>query len=193
MSIERQKELILKSGKLGLDIPGLEILEIIANIAELSGEIKAQKEVIEKERDAKIEKGLDKEEAEEDSKQKIKDLIKNFGDNIKDFVNQQIATIKQQFKAVKDGLAQIPKSVAAAIANIALPPAIGPVAPNPIHALAAALIIKNALAGLLSIIVVAFTELLKAATKICFVLPDAVLTLFDVLNTVLGVVDSIPG
>ena len=93
-----------------------------------------------------------------------------------------------------DGLKRIPEDVKTAIQNIALPPAISvpPGAPNPIYALNIAKQTKAALVGTLGIIVFAFTEVLKAATKILFVLPDSLLSTFEQIKTAFTIIKSIP-
>jgi len=194
MSLEKQKELILSAGDLGLAIPGLAILAIIEKIVEKSQEVKVQVEIIEKEREALEAQGFDKEQAKADAKKKKKEMIDKFKENIKDFVNEQIALIKQQYKIFMDGLKRIPEDVKTAIQNIALPPAITvpPGGPNPLYALNIAKQTKAALVGTLGIIVLAFTEILKAATKILFVLPDSLLSLFEQIKTAFTIIKSIP-
>ena len=194
MSLEKQKELIESAGDLGLAIPGLAIIAIIEKIVEKSQEVKVQVEIIEKEREALEAQGFDKEQAKADAKEKKKAMIDKFKENIKEFVTEQIALIKQQYKIFMDGLKRIPEDVKAAIANIALPPGITvpPGAPNPIYALNLAKQTKAALVGTLGIIVLAFTEILKAATKISFVLPDAILSVFEQIKTAFTIINSIP-
>ena len=194
MSLERQKELIESAGNLGLAIPGLALIAIIENIVEKSQEVKVQIEIIDKERKAKEEQGINKEQAKADAKQKRKELIDKYKENIKEFVKEQIALIKQQYKIFMDGLKRIPEDVKTAIANIALPPAISvpPGGPNPIYALNLAKQTKAALVGTLGIIIFAFTEILKAATKILFVLPDSLLSTFEQIKTAFTIINSIP-
>jgi hypothetical protein len=194
MSLERQKELITSAGDLGLVIPGLALIAIIENIVEKSQEVKVQAEIIDKERKAKEEQGIDKEQAKAEAKEKRKAMIDKFKENIKDYVKEQIALIKQQYKIFMDGLKRIPEDVKTAIQNIALPPAITvpPGGPNPLYALNIAKQTKAALVGTLGIIVLAFTEVLKAATKILFVLPDSLLSTFEQIKTAFTIIKSIP-
>jgi hypothetical protein len=194
MSIAKQKELIEKSGELGLPIPGLSITPIIAAIAKNSAELKAYYKAVEDERKENEERGMDKEQAKKEAKEKTKEILKKFKETIKQFVIEQIALIKQQYKIFMDGLKRIPADVKTAIMNIALPPAISvpPGAPNPLYALNIASQTKNALAGTLGIIILAFTEILKAATKIEFVLPEPLLVSFEQIKIAATVVNSIP-
>lgn len=194
MSLEKQKELIESAGNLGLAIPGLALVKIVENIVEKSKEVKAHIEIIKKEKEALEAQGFDKEKAKEDAKKKTKELIDKYKESIKEFVKEQIALIKQQYKIFMDGLKRIPEDVKTAIQNIALPPAISapPAAPNPIYALNLAKQTKAALVGTLGIIVLAFTEILKAATKILFVLPDPLLKTFEQIKTAFTIINSIP-
>jgi hypothetical protein len=194
MSLKRQKELIELSIDLGENIPGLNVDKIVENLAKNSEEIKAQDKIIQEEVDENIERGMDKNEAEKEGKKKLKEAIQKFKDSIREVVIEQIAIIKQQFKIFKEGLQRIPADVKAAIANIALPPAISapPAAPNPIYALNLVKTTKNALAGTLAIMIAAFTTVLIASTKISFVLPKPVLSLYEKIKITAQTINTIP-
>lgn len=194
MSIERQKSLIDQSSNLGLNVPGLNINSIIEKLAKESKEIKTQIEIIDTEIDENVERGMSSEEAKKEAKEKTKELIEKYKESIREIVIEQIAIIKQQFKVFKEGLQRIPDDVKAAIANIALPPAISvpPSGPNPIYALNLVKTTKNSLLGTLAIIIVAFTAMLIAANKISFVFPNSILSLFESIKISATVINSIP-
>jgi hypothetical protein len=181
MSLEKQKKLVEESGALGLSIPGLSLEPIIKNIMEKSGELKAQKEMIEEEIKENQERGMKKEDAKKEGEKKLKELIDGYKKNLKESVEEQITLIKQHYKNFKEGLESIPEDVKAVIANIALPPAISvpPAAPNPIYAINLAKTAKSSIAGTLSVIIISFTEILKAANKILFVLPEPIVSLYE--------------
>lgn len=194
MSLEKQKQLVEESGALGLSIPGLSIEPIIKNIMDKSSEIKAHKEMIEEEKKENEERGMKKEEAKKEAEAKLKEVTEKYKESIKEAAKEQITLIKQHYKNFKDGLESIPEDVKAVIANIALPPAISvpPAAPNPIYAINLAKTAKSSIAGTLSIIIISFTEILKAANKILFVLPESILSLFEKVKMASGIINGIP-
>lgn len=194
MSIARQKELINDSGDLGEQIPGLNVNSVVENLAKKSAEVKTQIEIIEVEINENVERGMPREQAKEEAKEKRKELIEKYKESISEIVPEQIAIIKQQFKVVKEGLKRIPDDVKAAIANIALPPAVSapPSAPNPVYAFNLVKTTKNALLGTLAVMIVAFTSMLLAANKISFVFPTSILSLFESIKTMSGLINGIP-
>jgi hypothetical protein len=194
MSLEKQKKLVEESGALGLSIPGLSLEPIIKNIMEKSDELKTQKEMIEEEIKENQERGMKREDAKKEGEKKLKELIDGYKKNLKESVEEQITLIKQNYKNFKEGLESIPEDVKAVIANIALPPAISvpPAAPNPIYAINLAKTAKNSIAGTLSVIIISFTEILKAANKILFVLPEPILSLFEKVKTTSEIINGIP-
>jgi DNA repair exonuclease SbcCD ATPase subunit len=194
MSLERQKKLVEEAGELGLGIPGLSLDPIINNIVDKSEEIKTQKEIIEEERDELIERGENAEEAKKTAQEKIKEIVKIYIAAIKEAILEQIAIIKQAYKKLSDDLKSIPDDIKSIIANILLPPAISvpPAAPNPIYAVNLAKTAKNNLNSVLNAIIISFTEMLKAANKILFALPESILTLFEQIKTTSQVINTIP-
>jgi hypothetical protein len=194
MSLEKQKQLIASSGSLGLSIPGLSIDPIVKNIMDKSAELKSHKEMIEEEKKENEERGMSKEDAKKEAEAKLKEVIERYKKSIKEAAEEQIILIKQHYKNFKEGLESIPSDVKAVIANIALPPAISapPGAPNPVYALNLAKTAKSSISGTLSIIIISFTEILKAANKILFVLPEPILSLFEKVKTASGIINGIP-
>lgn len=194
MSIERQKKLIDESGSLGLTIPGLSIDPIVNNMVSKSEELKIYKQSIDEEIKDNTDRGMSRSEAEKEAQEKFKQITETYKKNIREVVKDEIITIKQQYKVFKEGLESIPEDVKAAIANIALPPSISapPGAPNPIYALNLAKTTKNSIAGTLSIIIVAFTVILRAANKILFTLPESIISLFEKIKIAAGIINSIP-
>jgi type IV secretory pathway VirB4 component len=194
MSLEKQKKLIEESGALGLSIPGLSLEPIIKNIMEKSRELKEQREMIEEEKKENEERGMRKEDAKNEADKKLQEIIERYKESLKEVVSEQITIIKQHYRNFKDGLERIPSDVKSVIANIALPPAISvpPSAPNPIYALNLAKTTKSSIIGTLSIIIISFTEILKAANKILFVLPESILSLFEKVKVASEIISSIP-
>jgi SMC interacting uncharacterized protein involved in chromosome segregation len=194
MSIEKQIELITNSSSLGLDIPGLSIDPIIKNIVDKSEEIKNYKSSIEEEIKDLEERGMNIDDAKKEADTKMKEAIELYIKNIKDVVNEQITIIKTHYKNFNDGLERIPDDVKSIITNIALPPAITvpPGAANPIYSINLAKTAKNALTGTLSLMIISFTEVIRAANKILFVLPEPILSLFEKIKLLSDLISTIP-
>jgi predicted RNase H-like HicB family nuclease len=194
MSLDEQKRLIEQAGNLGESLPGLNLNSILENIVKQSDELKTQYEIVEQEVEENIARGESEADARKEAEEKIKQTLNAYKESIREVAIEQIAIIKQQYRIFKEGLERIPADVKLVIANIALPPAISvpPGTPNPIYALNIAKTAKSSLAGTLSIIIFAFTEILKAANKIFFVLPQSLLALYENIKTLSTVLNTIP-
>jgi hypothetical protein len=192
MSLAEQKRLVEQAGELGESLPGLNLNSILENIVKQSDELKTQYEIVEQEVEENIARGESEADTRKEAEEKLKQTLNVYKESIREAAIEQITTIKQQYRIFKEGLDRIPEDVKLVIANIALPPAIGPVAPNPAYALNIAKTAKSSLAGTLSIIIFAFTEILKAANKIFFVLPQSLLSLYEKLKTTSNILNSIP-
>jgi hypothetical protein len=194
MTLKKQKELVASSGALGLSIPGLSLEPIIKNIMDKSEELKEHKKMIEDEKKENEERGMGKADAEREANKKLNDITEQYKKRIKEVADEQITLIKQHYKNFKEGLESIPPDVKAVIANIVLPPAISvpPSTANPIYALNLAKTAKSSIASTLSAIIISFTEILKAANNILFVLPESILSLFEKVKTASEIINSIP-
>lgn len=194
MSLDKQKELIKQLGDLGNSLPGLDKDPIIKNIMDKSEGFKAYNQIVEDEYLDNIDRGMNEADAKKESDAKKEEINAKVKGNLDQSVNEQITIIKQQYKVFKDGLDRIPVDVTAIIANILLPPAIATSGstPNPVYALNLAKTEKNKLSGLLGMIIIAFTEMLKAATGIYYEIPAFLLELFAQLAKVKTLIDSIP-
>jgi dsDNA-specific endonuclease/ATPase MutS2 len=193
MALEPQITLMAALGDLGEGIPGLDFDKIIENIVKKAEAIKAKKEAIEKEIDELRNRDrITKDEAKQMLKDKIKELIDKYKEAIKQMVIDAINEIKSVWKEIKTQVKQIPKDVKAAIAAIALPPAIGPVGPNPIYALSIAAQTKSLLVAILNALATNLIKLIKAATMISFVLPQPVLVVGETIKTLDTLLNTIP-
>jgi hypothetical protein len=192
MSLAEQKRLVNQAGELGESLPGLNLNAILENIVKQSDELKTQYKIVEQEVEENIARGESEADSRKEAEEKLKQTLNVYKESIREAAIEQITTIKQQYRIFKEGLDRIPEDVKLVIANIALPPAIGPVAPNPAYALNIAKTAKSSLAGTLSIIIFAFTEILKAANKIFFVLPQSLLSLYEKLKATSNILNSIP-
>lgn len=194
MSLEKQISLVEESGMLGESIPGLELDLILENLAQKSDELKSQYDAIEAQIEENVSRGMPREQARAEAESQIESIKKTAKEGLKQPVVEQITIIKQQYKVVKEGLKSIPEDVTAVAANILLPPAISvpPAAPNPLYAINLAATSKNALSSTLSTMIIAFTEMVKAANIIQFVLPVPILSLYESIKELSSLIDSIP-
>lgn len=194
MSLEKQISLVEESGMLGESIPGLELDLILENLAQKSDELKSQYDAIEAQIEENVSRGMPREQARAEAESQIESIKKTAKERLKQPVVEQITIIKQQYKVVKEGLKSIPEDVTAVAANILLPPAISvpPAAPNPLYAINLAATSKNALSSTLSTMIIAFTEMVKAANIIQFVLPVPILSLYESIKELSSLIDSIP-
>jgi hypothetical protein len=152
-------------------------------------------EKTEQEKEAKkAEREKKREEFKKKAEEKKKKIIEDYKKNIRKTVQEEIDIIKQNYKVFKDAIESIPPDVSALIANIFLPPGITapPGVFNPIYAYNIAKQGKNTLGRTLNSSIVAFSQVLKAATAIKFQIPKSILDLFDKISAVNSVISSIP-
>ena len=193
MALDPQITLMTALGDMGAGLPGLDLDKIIENIAKKAEALKAKKEAIEKEIDELRNRDrITKDEPKQMLKDKIKELIDKYKEAIKQMVIDAINEIKSVWKEIKTQVKQIPKDVAAAIATIALPPAIGPVGPNPIYALSIAAQTKSLLVAILNALATNLIKLIKAATMISFELPQPVLAVGETIKVLDTLLNTIP-
>ena len=95
--------------------------------------------------------------------------------------------------AIQSGIENIRDTVSATIRNILVPPAVGPVTPNPIYAAAVALQTKKQLSASLTVLFSAFAIMLGAAVSIKFSLPQSILSLLSGLVAIKTLINTIPG
>ena len=194
MSLNAQIEILNKMGDLGESVPGLDVNSIIKKLTAESEELSIVNQSIDEEEKEDVERGLSKEEARKKAETQKKRLQESYQKNIKKTVNEQITSIRQNYKVFKDSIESIPPDVTALITNIALPATVTvpPGAPNPIYALNLTKQAKNTLGRTLNSAIVAFTEVLKASNSIKFEIPTFILDLFEKIAEVNKLISSIP-
>jgi hypothetical protein len=172
--LDRMKQLIDDLGNAsGVTIPGLDSDSVINNLAS---------------KNPQLQDAINQAPTEAEKKA-ILDRYKN---ELRSYVNEQIAIIKITYAAVKDGTKQIAETVTALLAQTVLPPGIGPVTPNPAFILLEGKQKSNILKGSLSVLVNAYRQLLQAALNIQFELPDVVLSVGDSLSAAQRALNTIP-
>ncbi len=133
----------------------------------------------------------------EDAKQKeaeTKKMIEYYKTQGRVEVETQIATIKMGYKTVKSQVVQITAAAKTAVASNLIPPVISvpPAVPNPAYVL-----VENAtkVSNFISMIegaLAKFGEMLLAAVKIAFEIPDMVMNLLKTLLDLKKTVTAIP-
>jgi hypothetical protein len=195
MSLERQSELLLESGSLGLSIPGLDVDTIAAKLLETQEGVKVQIEIIKEEVKKLKEAGeITEEEVDAKVEEEVKKVIDPILPSVKAYVVERKIIIEQQYKTIIEGLKKIPADVQGAIAQLSLPPTISapPGVPNPLYVLIIAAQAKTTLNFVLTVMVSAFSVMVIKANEIQFVLPDSVLDLFEQIKNAAKLLDTIP-
>lgn len=172
--LDRMKQLIDDLGDAsGITIPGLDVESILNALAA---------------KNAQLQDALNQLPTEAERKA-ILDRYKN---ELRSYVNEQIAIIKITYAAIKEGAKQIVETVTALLAQVVVPPGIGAVTPNPAFILLESKQKSNILKGTLSVLINAYRQMLQAALNIEFELPDAVLTVGDSLSAAQRALNTIP-
>lgn len=193
MALEAQIALIDTLGNMGEKLPGLDLDKIIENIAKKAEAIKSQYDAIKEEVDELRNRDrITKDEAKQMVKDKMNAIIEEYKKKITQMVNDAINEIQSAWKEIKTQIKQIPKDVKNAIKAIALPPAIGPVGPNPLYAITIAAQTKSLLVAILNALATNLIKLLKAATMILFEVPQPVLAAGETIKALATVLNTIP-
>ena len=195
MAIADQAAAVSKLGELGLEIPKLNPDEVIENLVKKDETLGKYLEMIDRAKEEKVYRGMSEEEASQATEAAKQEVLNKVKENLRPMVEEYIITIKQEYKTAKEALDSIPTEVQATMAQVAIPPAISvpPSGPNPVYTLGVALQTKKNLLKTLNIIVSSLTVVMTLATKLKFELPQAVLTLVQVLGVVTNALSIIPG
>lgn len=174
---EAINELINSDG--AVDIPGLDFDSVVDNMVET--DYKEQ---------------LDDSKTKEERDDKKKSLVKYYKEKAGAEIEQNINIIKSNFAAAKDGLIYVAEAAAATVASNVIPSVIttGAAASvaNPAYAMIENKQKKNTLLGILKNIGNFIVNLLSAAVKILFAVPEMIMSLIKTLTTTKSVVNSIP-
>jgi len=162
-----------------VSIPGLEFDPIVDNMVENNYKDQLEDSLTDEERNNKKEQ-----------------LVKYYKDKSGEEIEQNINIIKSNFISAKDGLSFVSESAAATIASNAIPSVITVGAAtstaNPVYSLIENKQKKNTLLAMLKNIGNFLVNLLSAAIKILFQVPDSVMSLVKTLTTTKQIVNAIP-
>lgn len=172
--LDRMKQLIDDLGNAsGITIPGLDAESILNALAA---------------KNVQLQDAINQVPTEAEKKA----IIDRYKNELRSYVNEQIAIIKITYAAIKDGTKQIIESVTSLLATTVLPPTVGPFLPNPVHIALEFNQKSNILKGSLSVLINAYRQMLQAALNIEFELPDAVLAVGDSLSAAQRALNTIP-
>jgi hypothetical protein len=189
-ALKKQKKLISELGS-SSPIPGLSVEQVAKNLAELdqnlSKTINYYKEQAEKEADKEeqaaansgVEETPQQKEARrkkkrEEAASKGKEIINNYVESQRDFIQEQISIIEVNYGVIGKEVSDLPQTITLATATSLQPAAIGTAVPNPIFNLG---LLYQTISGIrrsLGNIKTAFLNMLIAADKIKFALPEPI-------------------
>lgn len=174
-SMEKMMELV-KDLTSDVNIPGLDVDTVVPNLVETT-----YKQELDTITDSKV---------REEEKKKMIEYYKTAG---RMEVETQISTIKMSYKHVKEQIKHVTSGIATVAVNAVMPPTVNLLAlPNP-----AKVLLDNIgkVGGWLSMIESAlakFGEMLLAAVKIAFEIPDFIIQLLSILVDLKKTVTAIP-
>lgn len=189
-SLKKQKKLISELGS-SSPIPGLSVEQVAKNLAELDQNLsktldyykeQAEKEADKEEQDAAnsgVEETPQQKEARrrkkrEEAANKGKEIINNYVESQRDFIQEQISIIEVNYGVIGKEVSDLPQTITLATATSLQPAAIGTAVPNPIFNLG---LLYQTISGIrrsLGNIKTAFLNMLIAADKIKFALPEPI-------------------
>jgi len=195
MAIEDQTKAISELGKLGENIPGLNVDKVLDNLVQKNDALKSQFENLNKVKEENIERGMTEDEAAAKVDEAKKKAIEDAKKNLKPMVEEEIIKMKQEYKTAKEALDSIPTEVQTTMALTVVPTAISvpPSSANPAYTLGIALQTKKSLLKTLNIVLSSLTTVMMLANKLKFELPAPILKLVETLSIVTQGLSLIPG
>jgi len=195
MALEDQTKAITELGKLGENIPGLDVDKIVEKLAKTDESLNNYIKIIDEEKQDNVDRGMSKEEAEKSADESKKKTLETFKSSIKPSVEENVIKMKQEYKIAKEALDSIPTEASTALATAAIPPAISapPSVANPLYTLAMATQTKKSLLKTITIVVSALTNVMMIANKLKFELPPTVVNLVKALGIATAALSFIPG
>jgi hypothetical protein len=171
-----------------ISLPGLEPEAVIKNLIEVQ-----YKEELDQ-----IKTYITDAEAAEKEAKAVKERLTSYYNSgqAKIEIKKSISEIKINFKAATDGVKQLPVEIQTMIAGNLIPPTIpvptAPGIPNPMSFLLRNKEKLNGFLTVLNAIATWFVNLISAAIKIAFELPDAIVATIEKLADIKSMIQSIP-
>lgn len=157
-----------------------DILEILA---EKEPMIASMIKLFKQEKLEREEAGMSKEEAEEKFKEETKKMIDDYKEALKDMVKAELKKIKDNLGVFGTAVKNIPAAIAETLANLAIPPALGPVAPNLAHAVIQTSTVVKGLQVVLQNALVAFGFIMAGSLILKIALPQPLIDTYTVMLT----------
>lgn len=207
-TLERQKALIAELGNnSGVKIPGLNVDAVIENLAQLNSDIQqtyeyydsqAEVEASNEEQKAEAEGIIETEEQKkarrdakkQESRKKKEETFNKYKESLGDFVQEQISIIETSVASVEEGTKNLPQNIASAIGAFAVPTAVGAAVPNYLYNWLVLFQQIKAIKIVLDDLFIRYLDMLIAADKIKFALPNPILNLLEKLTAVQQLIDA---
>lgn len=157
-----------------------DILEILA---EKEPMIASMIKLFKQEKLEREEAGMSKEEAEEKFEADKKKMIDDYKKALKDMVKAELKKIKDNLGVFGTAVKNIPAAIAETLANLANPPALGPVAPNLAHAVIQVSTVVKGLQVVLQNALVAFGFIMAGSLILKIALPQPLIDTYTVMLT----------
>jgi hypothetical protein len=207
-TLERQKSLIVQLGSSsGVKIPGLNVDSVIENLAQLNEDLQktyeyydsqAELEASNEEQKAEAEGTIETEEQKkarrdakkQEAKKKREETFNKYKESLGDFVQEQISIIETSVAAVEEGTKNLPQNIASAILAFGVPTAVGAAVPNYLYNWLVLFQQIKAINVVLKDLFSRYLDMLIAADKIKFALPNPILNLLEELTLIQEEIDS---
>lgn len=203
-ALQEQKKLITNLSSSGPAIKGLNVEDVAKRLAELDTNLQetikyyndlADREAA-KEEQEKADAGIKETDEEKKARRKKKrnealkkgeEMIAKYIEAQRDFIQEQIAIIEVNSGVIEGAVLGLPPAVSAAIVTASVPTAVGAAVPNYLYNIGVLLQTLRGFSQTLKLIKTAFLNILIAADKIKFVLPEPITSL---LNKILEIEKS---
>jgi hypothetical protein len=200
-ALQEQKKLITTLSSSGPSIPGLTVEDVAKRLAELDTNLQetikyyndlADQEAA-KEEQEKADAGINETDEEKRARRKKKrdealkkgeEMIAKYIEAQRDFIQEQIAIIEVNSGVIEGAVLSLPPAVSAAIVTASVPTAVGAAVPNYLYNIGVLLQTLRGFSQTLKLIKTSFLNILIAADKIKFVLPEPITSL---LNKILDI------
>lgn len=130
--------------------------------------------------------------SKEEREKALQAMIKQYSEQLFAEFNDKINQIKCLYAEVKASFTALKVSVQTAVSTVMLPPAVGPVSPNPAYQLGEATQKKKNFEMMLAGIKTKLVMLFSLAGSILFPIPTAILQLAQMVVQMKKLIDSIP-
>lgn len=200
-ALQEQKKLITNLSSSGPAIPGLNVEDVAKRLAELDTNLQdsvnyykdlADQERIKEELDALNSGIVESAEAKsarierkrKQAEEETEKIVDGYIESQRDFIQEQIAIIEVNSAVIQGEVESLPALIIAAGITASLPTAVGLAVPNYLYNIGVFLQSLKGFAATLKLIKTAFLNVLIAADKIKFVLPEPITILLNKITAI---------